>query len=106
LASIAKLIAKVRNNPKDVRFDEACRVAEYLGFTGKGGQGRSQLVLQARRARGGLNFQKRAGGKIKPYQARQLKKLIERYLGSESTGEDVVTGANEVTGTNDDEETP
>jgi hypothetical protein len=51
----------------------------------------------------GLNFQKRAGGKIKPYQARQLKKMVERYLGGEATGEDVVAGANEVTGTNDDE---
>jgi hypothetical protein len=32
LANIVKLIAKVRNNPKDVRFDDACKIAEHLGF--------------------------------------------------------------------------
>lgn len=35
----AKLIADIRNNPKDVRFEDACKVAELLGFVGKGGDG-------------------------------------------------------------------
>jgi hypothetical protein len=106
LASIAKLIAKVGNNPKDVRFDDACKIAKHLGFTGQGGKGDHNSFSKPGEPEG-LNFQKRTGGKIKPYQGRQLKKMIERYWDVEATDEeDVVAGGNEATGTNEDEETP
>jgi hypothetical protein len=104
LASIAKLIAKVTNNPKDVRFDDACRIAEYLGFTGKGGKGDHNSFSKPGESEG-LNFQKRTGGKIKPYQAKQLIKMIERYWDVETADKDVA-GKSEATGNNDDEETP
>jgi hypothetical protein len=74
----AKLIAKIRNNPKDVRFDDACKIAEELGFTGKGGKGDHNSFSRTGEV-DGLNFQKRQGGKIKPYQARQLIKMIDKY---------------------------
>jgi hypothetical protein len=104
LASIAKLIAKVTNNPKDVRFDDACRIAEYLGFTGKGGKGDHNSFSKPGEPEG-LNFQKRTGGKIKPYQAKQLIKMIERYWDVDTADKDVA-GKSEATGNNDDEETP
>jgi len=72
-----KLLTAILNNPKTVRFDEACKAAEMLGFIHKGGQGSHRAF-----ARPGepelLNFQNR-GGTIPPYQARQLIAMIERY---------------------------
>jgi hypothetical protein len=77
LANLARLIAEIQNNPKDVRFADACRVAEALGFVHKGGKG-DHTVHSRTGERVGLNFQNRKG-KIKPYQARQLIEMIERY---------------------------
>ena len=72
-----KLIAAILASPKAVRFDDACKAAELLGFVHKGGKGSHRAF-----ARPGepelLNFQNRAGT-IPPYQARQLVAMIERY---------------------------
>lgn len=75
----AKLLAAIRNNPRDVRFTDACKAAEAIGFARAGGRG-SHVVF----ARAGesviLNFQDR-GGRIPPYQARQLIEMLEKYGG-------------------------
>jgi len=34
-----KLLASLRNNPKAVRFDDACKIAEQLGSKLRGGKG-------------------------------------------------------------------
>lgn len=72
-----KLFASIRNNPKGVRFDDACKVAEMLGFIHKSGQGSHRAF-----ARAGevvlLNFQNR-NGLIPPYQARQLIEMMDKY---------------------------
>jgi hypothetical protein len=71
------LIEHVKRNPRDVRFDDACKVAEWLGFSAKGIKGSHHTF-----ARPGeptqLNFQEH-GGKIKAYHARQLIQMIEKY---------------------------
>jgi hypothetical protein len=72
-----KLIAGLRNNPKDVRFADACRIAEKIGFTCKGGQG-SHNAFQRPGEPTSLNFQDRKG-RIFPYQARQLLEMVEKY---------------------------
>lgn len=41
-----KLIASILNNPKSVRFDDACKVAEQLGFVHKGGQGSHRAFMK------------------------------------------------------------
>ena len=73
----AKLLAGIVVNPHDVRFDDACKVAQILGFVHKGGTGSHRAF-----ARIGepmlLNFQNRAG-LVPPYQARQLIAMIEKY---------------------------
>ncbi len=78
-----KLIGAIRNNPKDVRFDDACKVAEWLGFAHKGGRGSHRTF-----ARSGepniLTFQS-CGGKMKPYQARQLIAMIDQYWDDDNT---------------------
>ncbi|WP_022947686.1 type II toxin-antitoxin system HicA family toxin [Methylohalobius crimeensis] len=72
-----KLMAAIRRNPRAVRFEDACKVAEMLGFARKGGRGShctygrpDESVL--------LNFQNR-NGHIAPYQAKQLIEMMEKY---------------------------
>ena len=81
MSSRDKLFAAIRNNPRDVRFRDACKAAEWLGFTAKGGKG-SHHAYQRPGEPIGLNFQNHQG-KIKPYQARQLIAMIEKYEGNE-----------------------
>jgi hypothetical protein len=71
-----KLIASVRENPKDVRFEDACKIAGWLGFH-PGGKS-SHYAYSRPGERSGLNFQNR-GGKIPLYQAKQLIDMIEKY---------------------------
>ena len=75
----AKLLTAIRNNPKAVRFEDACKVAEWLGFGHKGGQG-SHRAFGRLDELDLLNFQDR-GGLIPPYQARQLIKMMDKYGG-------------------------
>ena len=74
-----KLLAAIRNNPKDVRFTDACKAAEAIGFARAGGKG-SHVAY----ARAGeptiLNFQNR-NGYVPPYQARQLIEMLDKYEG-------------------------
>ncbi|WP_284319676.1 hypothetical protein [Dyella acidisoli] len=73
----AKLLASILANPKQVRFNDACRAAEILGFIHSGGTGSHRAFARAGEPVG-LNFQNR-GGFIPPYQARQLGAMIEKY---------------------------
>lgn len=72
-----KLIDAIRNNPKDVRFDDACRVAAWLGFKGRAAKG-SHRAFSRPGEPVGLNFQNR-DGKILPYHAKQLIEMIDKY---------------------------
>jgi hypothetical protein len=72
-----KLIERIKENPKDVRFDDACKVAERLGFSSKAQKG-SHHAFARPGERTLLNFQDR-NGKIPPYQAEQLIDMIEKY---------------------------
>jgi hypothetical protein len=71
-----KLLAAIRNNPKDVRFVDACKVAEWLGFVHKGGKG-SHRAFSRRGEPVSLNFQNR-NGKVPPYQVRQLIAMMDK----------------------------
>jgi hypothetical protein len=71
-----KLIESVRENPKDVRFEDACKIALWLGFL-SGGKG-SHYAYSRPGEPIGLNFQNR-NGKIPTYQARQLIEMIDKY---------------------------
>lgn len=72
-----KLIDAIKQNPRDVRFDDACKVATWTGFTGSGGAG-SHRAFSRPGEPSGLNFQNH-NGKIPAYQARQLIEMIDRY---------------------------
>lgn len=72
-----KLIDRIRNNPKGVRFEDACKLAMLYGFEEKGGKG-SHRVFAKKGVKEIINFQN-VGGEAKPYQVRQLLMIIERY---------------------------
>ena len=73
---VKRLIA-ICANPKQVRFEDACKAAEQLGFIHGGGTGSHRAFVRAGEPVG-LNFQNR-NGLIPPYQARQLISMIEKY---------------------------
>lgn len=77
MGNIQKLFDKIKNNPKDVRFNDICRLAEYFGFTYRGGKG-SHRVYTRKGIYEILNFQN-VNGKTKPYQVRQFLKIVEDY---------------------------
>jgi hypothetical protein len=39
-----KILAKLRENPKNVRFNELCKAAELFEFTYKGGKGSHRFL--------------------------------------------------------------
>ena len=77
MSTKAKLLVAIVSSPVGIRYADACKAAELLGFVHKGGAGSHRAF-----ARGGepmlLNFQDR-GGVIPPYQGRQLAAMVEKY---------------------------
>ena len=68
----------MRQNPADVRFADACKVAtQYFGEPRQGGTSHKVWRMPwAGDPR--VNMQKGKGGKAKPYQVRQLLAAIDR----------------------------
>ena len=77
----AKLLEAIEANPRTVRFVDACRVAEALGFVHKGGAGSRRAF--ARPGESPLLYFQNRDGCIPPYQARQLITMIEKYGGEQ-----------------------
>ncbi len=67
----------LKKNPKNVRFNRLCAAAELFGFRFKGGKG-SHVIYKRNGVIEMLNFQN-VGGWAKPYQVRQLLKIIDKY---------------------------
>lgn len=77
----SKLFSAILNNPRDVRFSDACKVAEALGFLGRQ-KGTSHRFYARPGELSVLNFQDR-NGRIVHYQALQLAEMIRKYGGSD-----------------------
>ena len=73
----ARMLEELKRSQKNIRFKRLCTVAEAFGFRFRGGRGSHRIYV-----RDGidemLNFQN-VSGKVKPYQVRQLIKIIEKY---------------------------
>lgn len=77
----------LKKNPKNVRFNKLCNTAEAFGFKFRGGQGSHRIYIR-KGIEEMLNFQN-VHGKAKPYQVRQLIKVIEKYNLLEEKDDDV-----------------
>ncbi|MDP1534942.1 MAG: hypothetical protein Q8N44_08475 [Rubrivivax sp.] len=78
--SKTKLLHAITSNPQQVRFAQACKAAELLGFIHHGGKGSHKAFAKAGEP-AGLNYQDRDGF-VPPYQARQLIEMIRKYAGA------------------------
>ena len=75
-----KLIISVLDNPRDVRFDDACKIAKWLGFVGRRRRrGSSHRIFARPGELTQLNFQETRNGLVKSYQADQLIAMIVKY---------------------------
>lgn len=72
-----KLFEKIKNAPENVRFEDICTLAEMAGFVFKKTRGSHRTYRHAGVIEL-LNFQD-DNDKAKPYQVRQLLKIIEAY---------------------------
>lgn len=69
--------AELKKSPNKVRFNRLCGAAELFGFKFRGGKG-SHVIYRRDGIIEMLNFQN-VGGWAKPYQVRQLLKIIDKY---------------------------
>ena len=72
-----EIYEKLKNNPRNVRFEELCKAAELFGFRFRVEKAAIEFTSE-RGSKKSLNFQN-VKGKAKPYQVRQLLKVIEKY---------------------------
>ena len=82
-----KLLDELKQRPKNMPFKRLCKIAEVFGFKFRGGKGSHRIFV-----REGidemLNFQN-VNGKAKPYQVKQLIKVIDKYNLLEEDDKDV-----------------
>lgn len=67
----------LKENPKNIRFEEFCNILTSFGFIHKGGKG-SHRVFTKEGIPEIMTIQN-CEGKAKPYQIRQFCKLVEQY---------------------------
>jgi len=72
-----KIYRKLKENPKNVRFEDFCKALEIFGFKYRGGRG-SHRVFTRKGIREILTIQ-HVKCRAKVYQVKQFLKLVERY---------------------------
>ena len=75
--ALAKLWEQVQRHPHNVRFRDMCRLIEWFGFVPKGGKGSHQTYFHPG-IKEIVDIQP-LGGEAKPYQIRQLIRLVKQY---------------------------
>ena len=73
-----KLISKAKRTPKGLRYDEACKLAEIIGFEHTGGSG-SHKVYTRDDIQEIINIQEGRDGMAKAYQVKQILEIMEEY---------------------------
>ena len=79
MASKDKLLARVRINPRDVRFSDLLTLVEAMGFLPIPQRGGSHRRYVHPTAGEYLNLQPDANGKAKPYQVKQFLAKVEKH---------------------------
>ena len=74
----AKLLAAVRNNPRNVRFDDLVRLVLALGFEFVRQSGSHAIYQHPAHPAELLNLQEAKDGNAKPYQVDQVLAVIDR----------------------------
>lgn len=77
MPNCSKLLKKARRSASNLRFEEACQLAECYGFEFAHGGG-SHRVYKVPGVMEIMNLQRLKDGKAKDYQVKQLLGLIDR----------------------------
>jgi hypothetical protein len=80
MARWERILEQARNNPRDVRLSDACKLAEKFGFKHRAG-GKHPHVFTRKGFKRMLNFQDDGNGKAKRPQVLQLHDAIEELGG-------------------------
>ena len=72
-----RAFAEIKDNPKNVHFNNMCNIAEAFGFRFRGGKGSHRIYVREGITEL-LNFQN-VNGKAKPYQVKQFIKIVGKY---------------------------
>ncbi|MFN0011528.1 MAG: type II toxin-antitoxin system HicA family toxin [Phycisphaerales bacterium] len=83
-----KLLIRIQFSQHNVRFTDFERLVVELGFVRVDGQGSHRTYEHSRHKQARLNLQP-VNGEAKPYQVRQLLKVIEEYDLRPEGGSDV-----------------
>jgi hypothetical protein len=77
MTTVEDIVAKMRRNPKGIRFKELCKVCEY--YFGEPRQSSSSHCVYKTPWQGDprVNIQN-SKGKAKPYQVRQVLKAVDK----------------------------
>lgn len=73
-----KLLEAVRNNPRDVRFEDLVRLVLAVGFQFVRQTGSHAIYQHVEHPAELLNLQESKTGKAKPYQVEQVLAVIDR----------------------------
>jgi hypothetical protein len=74
------LLEAARRNPSNVRFTALCALVESVGYVFTRQKGSHRIYVQGTRPELPLiNLQKDRSGKAKPYQVRQVMRIIDEY---------------------------
>lgn len=74
-----KLLEAVRNNPRDVHFEDLLRLIEALGFMFDRQNGSHRIYQHKNPAVPMINVQDTKTGKAKPYQVEQVLSMMDKY---------------------------
>jgi len=72
-----KLWEQIKRNPHNIRFGDFLRLVEWFGFQPKGARGSHRIFFHPG-VREIVDLQE-LGGEAKPYQIRQLMRLVRQY---------------------------
>lgn len=82
-----KLLAEVRDNPRNIKFSDFCKAMESVGFVLDRQKG-SHRVYKHPEAMETMVVQPRKDGHAKSYQVRQFLDVVEKYRMGDTGHED------------------
>lgn len=71
-----KLLLKIRNNPKDVRFDDLCKLLEWDGWQQRSTQTSSSHFVYRKEGFGKVTIPKGKDGKVKTIYVKRVLELM------------------------------
>ena len=74
-----KLLDSIRNNPRDVRFDDLVNIVQALGFVPSRQGGSHVVFVHPNPAIPFVNLQMGRNGKAKPYQVEQVLAIVDQF---------------------------